>query len=144
MMSLYYDWHGDEAAEYLFLSSSSALYRLRMFLLTILQDAYPVLCVKMDGVNKGSDFPWQIAQCLSATRTCWETLLKAAECYNGHISKVKDVVSSLEDETGSTVSAKEVMEDSGIQRDLAFLKSHFTFLVHVIASLEAVEKSLYE
>ncbi|KAJ4441812.1 hypothetical protein ANN_11671 [Periplaneta americana] len=36
------------------------------------------------------------------------------------------------------------MEDSGIQRDLAFLKSHFTFLVHVIASLEAAGKPLCE
>ncbi|KAJ4441087.1 hypothetical protein ANN_10937 [Periplaneta americana] len=60
--------------------------------------------------------------------TCWGTWLKAAEYYNDHITEVKDVVSSLEDESASIDSAKEVMEDSGIQRDLAFLKSHFTSL----------------
>ncbi|KAJ4442625.1 hypothetical protein ANN_04214 [Periplaneta americana] len=68
---------------------------------------------------------------------CYGTWLKAAEYYNDHISEVQDIVSRLENESASIVSAKEVMEDSGIQRDLAFLKSHFDFLVHVIASLEA-------
>lgn len=70
--------------------------------------------------------------------------MKAAEYYSEHFIQVQQVVKNLPEDAASVTSAKQLLEDPSIPRDLAYIRSHYTFLVRIICELESSGKPIYE
>ncbi|KAJ4438703.1 hypothetical protein ANN_14650 [Periplaneta americana] len=75
--------------------------------------------------------------------TRWGTWLQAVEYYSKHLEDIKNFVLKLGEDAVSTTSAKKLLQDPTIARDIAFIKSHYVFLVPIINALESSGKPDY-
>ena len=75
--------------------------------------------------------------------TRWGTWLEAVEYYSKHFEKIKNFVLKLGEDAVSITLAKQLLQDPTIARDIAFIKSHYVFLVPIINALEYSGKPVY-
>lgn len=75
--------------------------------------------------------------------TRWGTWLQAVEYYSKHLEDIKNFVLKLGEDAVSITSAKKLLQDPTIARDIAFIKSHYVFLVPIINALESSGKPVY-
>lgn len=76
--------------------------------------------------------------------TRWGTWLEAVEYYSEHLEDIKNIVLKLQEEAVSITSAKDLLKDPAISNDIAYIKSHYSFLVPIIKALECSGKPVYK
>ncbi|KAJ4431822.1 hypothetical protein ANN_20427 [Periplaneta americana] len=68
---------------------------------------------------------------------------EAVEYYSKHLEDIKNFVLKLGEDAVSITSAKKLLQDPTIARDIAFIKSHYVFLVPIINAPESSGKPVY-
>lgn len=70
--------------------------------------------------------------------------MTAVTYYVDNFNSIKSVISELDDESDSIKKAKELFDNQNLKNDLAYIKSNFCFLSHVIIKLQNKSLTLHE